>query len=50
MNDPETGNWITYNGETYNFKQLRSEIEATRTRGDRVQIRRSCCVLTEMGR
>jgi asparagine synthase (glutamine-hydrolysing) len=26
MNDPETGNWITYNGETYNFKQLRQEI------------------------
>ena len=28
MNDPETGNWITYNGETYNFKQLRSEIDS----------------------
>jgi asparagine synthase (glutamine-hydrolysing) len=28
MNDPETGNWITYNGETYNFKQLRTEIDA----------------------
>src|ERR671924_653321 len=27
MNDPETGNWITYNGETYNFKQLRNELE-----------------------
>src|SRR5215216_2724601 len=26
MNDPETGNWITYNGETYNFKELRHEI------------------------
>src|SRR5215216_110320 len=26
MNDPETGNWITYNGETYNFKELRREI------------------------
>ncbi len=26
MNDPETGNWITYNGETYNFKDLRREI------------------------
>jgi asparagine synthase (glutamine-hydrolysing) len=26
MHDPETGNWITYNGETYNFKDLRSEI------------------------
>src|SRR5688572_7988216 len=28
MNDPETGNWITYNGETYNFKQLRKEIDS----------------------
>jgi asparagine synthase (glutamine-hydrolysing) len=27
MNDPETGNWLTYNGETYNFKQLRQEID-----------------------
>ena len=26
MNDPVTGNWITYNGETYNFKDLRNEI------------------------
>ena len=26
MNDPETGNCITYNGETYNFKELRREI------------------------
>ncbi len=26
MKDPETGNWITYNGETYNFKELRREI------------------------
>jgi asparagine synthase (glutamine-hydrolysing) len=26
MNDPETGNWITYNGETYNFRELRREI------------------------
>ena len=28
MNDPETGNWITYNGETYNFKDLRRELDA----------------------
>ena len=28
MNDPATGNWITYNGETYNFKQLRAELDA----------------------
>src|SRR5215218_8928165 len=28
MNDPQTGNWITYNGETYNFKDLRHELDA----------------------
>jgi asparagine synthase (glutamine-hydrolysing) len=27
MNDPVNGNWITYNGETYNFKDLRNEID-----------------------
>lgn len=27
MNDPQTGNWITYNGETYNFKDLRCELD-----------------------
>jgi asparagine synthase (glutamine-hydrolysing) len=26
MHDPETGNWITYNGEIYNFKELCREI------------------------
>ena len=26
MKDVETGNWITYNGETYNFKELQREI------------------------
>jgi len=30
MHDPETGNWITYNGETYNFKDLRREIDDVR--------------------
>lgn len=27
MKDPQTGNWITYNGETYNFKDLRRELD-----------------------
>ncbi|HSL54259.1 MAG TPA: asparagine synthase (glutamine-hydrolyzing) [Pyrinomonadaceae bacterium] len=26
MHDPQTGNWITYNGETYNFKDLRDDL------------------------
>jgi asparagine synthase (glutamine-hydrolysing) len=27
MHDPETGNWIVYNGEIYNFRELRAELE-----------------------
>jgi asparagine synthase (glutamine-hydrolysing) len=27
MHDPQTGNWITYNGETYNFKHLRHQLD-----------------------
>jgi len=27
MNDPATGNWIVYNGEIYNFRQVRSKLE-----------------------
>src|SRR5215213_6485444 len=27
MNDPQTGNWITYNGEAYKFKDLRHELD-----------------------
>ncbi len=26
MHDPQSGNWITYNGETYNFKDLRDDL------------------------
>ena len=28
MFDADTGNWITYNGELYNFRALRAELEA----------------------
>ena len=28
MHDPNSGNWITYNGEVYNFLELRGELEA----------------------
>jgi len=31
MHDAETGNWIVYNGEIYNFRQIRSELEKTGT-------------------
>jgi asparagine synthase (glutamine-hydrolysing) len=32
MHDPESGNWIVYNGEIYNFRDIRSELEALGTR------------------
>lgn len=28
MHDAETGNWIAYNGEVYNFRQLRKELQS----------------------
>lgn len=28
MHDPETGNWIVFNGEIYNFRELRTELES----------------------
>ena len=27
MTDPETGNWIIYNGEIYNFREVRTKLE-----------------------
>lgn len=27
MHDPTTGNWITFNGEIYNYRELRGELE-----------------------
>jgi len=32
MHDPETGNWIAYNGEIYNFRDVRRELEQAGTK------------------
>jgi asparagine synthase (glutamine-hydrolysing) len=32
MHDAETGNWIVYNGEIYNFRDIRSELERSGTK------------------
>src|SRR5450432_3906841 len=31
MHDAETGNWIVYNGEIYNFRDVRNELEQAGT-------------------
>ena len=31
MHDAETGNWIVYNGEIYNFRDVRGELEQAGT-------------------
>src|SRR5579864_9048004 len=31
MHDAETGNWIVYNGEIYNFREVRKELELAGT-------------------
>ncbi len=31
MHDAETGNWIVYNGEIYNFRDIRAELEQAGT-------------------
>lgn len=28
MHDPTTGNWVTFNGELYNYRELRAEMQA----------------------
>jgi len=28
MHDPQTGNWITFNGEIYNFREIRGDLES----------------------
>ena len=32
MHDPDTGNWIVYNGEIYNFREVRTELEGAGVR------------------
>lgn len=34
MHDPETGNWIVYNGEIYNFREIREELDQRAVTGE----------------
>ena len=47
MNDPETGNCITYNGEIYNFKELRRRLKTSH--GFQTRIPKSFFARTESG-
>jgi hypothetical protein len=42
MSEPGDRFWITYNGEVYNFVELRAELEARGTVSVRAPILRSC--------
>ena len=41
--------WITYNGEIYNFRELRAELEAEAFGSSRTATRRCCCLLARDG-